>query len=60
MEAGEPVTEFTVMERAVLVKQAVPDLTVTAPLVNGVGNVTDTEVVPCPLLMTAPVGAVHV
>jgi hypothetical protein len=60
MEAGELATEFTVMERAVLVKQAVPDLTVTAPLVNGVGNVTVREVVPCPLLITAPVGTVQV
>ena len=48
------------MDLAVLVKQAVPDLTVTEPLVNGLGNLTEIEFVPCPLFMMALAGTVHV
>jgi hypothetical protein len=36
--------------------EAVPDFNVTAPLVNGLGKVTDILVLPCPLLMIAPLG----
>jgi hypothetical protein len=46
MEAGVRGAAYTVTDRAVLVKQAVPDLTVTAPLVKGDGKVTVMEVVP--------------
>ncbi len=56
MEAGIAGTENTLSERAVLLKQAVPDLTVTAPLVKVAGKVTEMLVLPWPLLMTAPAG----
>ena len=60
MDAGATGTEYTVIDLAALVKQAVPDLTVIAPLVNGVGKVTLMELVPCPLLMMALAGTVQV
>ena len=60
MEAGATGTDDTVIDLAALVKQAVPDLTVIAPLVNGVGKVTLMELVPCPLLMMAFAGTVQV
>ena len=49
-------TEYTLRERAELLKQLVPDFTVTAPLVKVDGKVTEMLVLPWPLLMTAPAG----
>ena len=59
MEEGAVGTDWTVIDFAALVKQAVPDLTVTAPLVKGVGKVTEMELVPWPELIIAAVGTVH-
>jgi hypothetical protein len=59
MAPGWAVTERTVRLVAVLFPQLLPELTVTLPEVNPVGNVTEIEVVPCPLLITAPLGTVQ-
>ena len=57
---GATGTEYTVIVLLALEKQAVPDFTLTDPLVKGVGNVTDTALVPCPEFMTALAGTVQV
>ena len=59
MFPGWEVTERTVRLVAVLFPQLVPALTVTLPEVYPEGNVTEIEVVPCPLLITAPLGTVQ-
>lgn len=53
---GDP---FTVVQRAGLAPQASVALTHTLPVVV-VPNDMVTELVPCPLLIVAPVGAVHI
>jgi hypothetical protein len=46
IEAGAVGTDRTVIDRAVLVKQPVPDFTVTDPEVKGLGKVTEIVFVP--------------
>jgi hypothetical protein len=43
-----------------LVPQMFSALTEITPLLNGMGKITLTDGVPCPLLMTAPGGTAHV
>ena len=59
MVPGCAVAERTASVRAVLAPQLLLAVTDTLPVRNPAGKVTDTEVVPCPLLMVAPVGTVQ-
>jgi hypothetical protein len=60
MDEGVVGAAYTVTDRAEPVKQAVPALTVTDPLVKFAGKVAVIEVVPCPWLITTPAGTVQV
>jgi hypothetical protein len=60
MVDGATGTEYTVIVLFALVKQVVPDFTLTDPLVKGVGKVTVMALLPCPEFMTAFVGTVQV
>ena len=60
MVPGCAVVERTVNDLTALFPQVLPAETVMAPLVNGVGNITEMEVDPCPLLIVAPAGTVQV
>ena len=60
MVQGCAVVERNVSDLTALFPQELPADTVMAPLVNGVGKVTEMDVDPCPLLIVTPAGTVQV